>query len=659
MLEIFPKPMKHLLFAFLLLSPLAKAQLRVARIFTEHAVLQRQKPISVWGWAAPKEKITLTFANQTQQTTVSASGKWTLQLAPMEAGGPFTMTIKGKTNSLTLSDILVGEVWLCSGQSNMEWTVNSSDNAPSERSMANFSQIRHLKIANDLEIKPLEDLKTDPKWQVCSPEIVGDFTAVGYFFARELAQKLNIPVGLVNSSWGGSQVEGWISKEAMESSDELRDYAKTIPNSWEEASKRLDDQLKKHAFGRSDVVITAQEEARYPELNYDFSKWHQGYSPGSWDWQGFWAYRGQGYSAKKIEVSASMATQPTTLGLGENDSFNQVYINGKLIFEGVTKGKRELTVAANTWKTGTNVLMLKYGVTSEPNWFGLGVYGPAEDLFLKTKDEKQNLGGDGWYLMPALAEKYEFARLNNNIGTSIYNAMIAPIVPFTLRGTIWYQGETNANRAYQYQKTFPLLINDWRQRWNDEFPFYYVQLTCFGSNKSANEGSNWAELREAQTKTLSLPKTGMAVITDIGNPADIHPTNKQDVGKRLAAIALVKDYGQKMLFESPMYESVKMEGNRAVVSFKNTPNGLVAKDKFGYLRGFEIAGEDKIFRYAQAQIIGNSVLVSHPDVAKPASVRYAWSNSPDDANLFSAEGLPANSFRSDNWKGTTEETKFK
>jgi sialate O-acetylesterase len=283
--------------------------------------------------------------------------------------------------------------------------------------------------------------------------------------------------------------------------------------------------------------------------------------------------------------------------------------------------------------------------------------GTNDDLFVSAGNEKVSIA-NAWKLMPSFAEKHEYAHSSNNIGTSIYNGMIAPLVPFAVRGALWYQGETNAGRAYQYRQSFPLMINDWRKKWNDDFSFYFVQLANYGGYQNSNQGSGWAELREAQTMTLSLPKTGMAVITDIGNPADIHPTNKQDVGHRLAINALKKDYGQDIVFSSPMYDKVDFGGNNATISFKYVGGGLMAKDKFGYVKGFEIAGEDKVFYYAKAEILGDKVVVTHPKNQKPIAVRYAWADSPMDANLFSAEGLPVNSFRTDDWEGITRKAKF-
>lgn len=294
----------------------------------------------------------------------------------------------------------------------------------------------------------------------------------------------------------------------------------------------------------------------------------------------------------------------------------------------------------------------------EPEWFGLGLMGASSDLFVSTETQRVSLAGNDWKLMPAFAEPHVFAHSSNNVGTAIYNAMIAPLIPYAVRGVLWYQGETNAGRAYQYRQAFPLMIEDWRQQWNDTIPFYFVQLSAFGPYQNSNEGSNWAELREAQTMTLRLPNTGMAVTTDIGDPKDIHPTNKQDVGKRLAAIALKSVYGQAVIPAGPMYKSVVFNNEEAILSFDFVGSGLTVKDKFGYLKGFEIAADDRVFYYAKAEIQGEKVVVKHPKGLKPISVRYAWANAPEDANLFNLEGFPACPFRTDDWVGVTAKAKF-
>ncbi|MDR6562952.1 MULTISPECIES: sialate O-acetylesterase [unclassified Arcicella] len=647
---------KTLLICLSFISVTCFGQVKLARLFSDHVVLQRQKPIPVWGWANANEKVNVTLAGQSQNTKADATGKWMVKFTPLEAGGPFKMTVTAKSGSINVNDILIGEVWLCSGQSNMEWRVSQANNFNEEKKNADYPKIRHFYVEHEVTIDPQADLKSG-EWKVASPENVGNFTAVGFFFARELYQKLNIPIGLLHSSWGGSQVEGWISKEGMLTNNELKSYAEHLPSNWKDADYAHDQKVQKQLLG-SNINPTVEDEKKYLTANYDISKWLYADSPmGQWDWKGIWAYRGDGYMARTIEVPKEAVSTETTLALAENDSYNEIYINGKLVSQGVIKGVRKITVPANTWQTGTNQLMIKFGNMQSLPWMGLGLIGSATDLYVEVDNQKISIA-TGWRLMPSFAGKHEYVHSSNNVGTTIYNGMIAPLVPFAMRGSLWYQGEANTGRAYQYRQTFPLMIEDWRKKWNDNFSFYFVQLANYGPYQNSNQGSNWAELREAQTMTLSLPKTGMAVITDIGNPNDIHPTNKQDVGHRLAINALKKDFGQNIEYSSPMFESVSYEDGKAIVSFKNIAKGLVIQDKFGYLKGFEIAGEDKVFYYAKAELVDNKVIVYHPKGLKPISVRYAWADSPMDANLFNSEGLPANSFRTDTWPGMTINTKF-
>ncbi|MEA5459745.1 sialate O-acetylesterase [Arcicella sp. LKC2W] len=646
-----------LLFILLFIGVKSFGQVRFARIFSDHVVLQQKKPIAVWGWAKANEKVIVTLGKQTLVSQADIAGKWQVIFSPLNAGGDaYTMVAKTSNNVTTISDILIGEVWLCSGQSNMEWTVAQANNFSVEKKNANFPQIRHFKVEHEVTILPQTDLKAG-EWKIASEETVGDFTAIGFFFAREIYQKMNIPIGILHSSWGGSQVEGWISKEGMLTNGELKNYAQNLPNTWEGADKLHDEKLQKQIFGRV-VNPTLEDEKKYLEANYDITKWHNGGSPmGQWDWKGIWAFRGQGFMARKIEIPTEMVTQSTTLSLAENDSFNEIYINGKLVSAGIVKGVRKIVVPANVWQLGTNQIMVKFGNLISLPWYGLGLQGAENDLFMSSQNQKISITND-WKLMPSFAEKHEYVHSSNNTGTTIYNAMIAPIVPFTINGALWYQGETNAGRAFQYRQTFPLMIEDWRKKWNDNFSFYFVQLATYGDYQNSNQGSNWAELREAQTMTLSLPNTGMAVTTDVGNPSDIHPTNKQDVAHRLATNALKFNYKQDITYSSPMYESVKFEDGKAIVSFKLIGKGLAVHDKFGYLKGFEIAGEDKVFHYAKAEISGDKVIVYHPKGVKPISVRYAWADSPIDANLFNTEGFPVCPFRTDDWAGLTVNNKF-
>ncbi len=634
------------------------AEVKLARLFSDHVILQRQKPIPVWGWASANESVKVSLGGQNQTATADSAGKWTVIFAPIEATGEsLELKVAAKSGTLTVKDVLIGEVWLCSGQSNMEWTVKQADNFAAEKNDADYPQIRHFFVEHNVEIEPQTDLKTG-EWKASSKDSVGDFTAVGFFFARELYQKLKIPVGLVHSSWGGSQIEGWISKDAMLASDELGDYGRNLPKNWAEADAMLERSVKKITLGDANINPTLTDEKKYTAANYDFSKWHSGSPMWQWDWQGIWAWRGNGFMAKTVEIPNDFVAPETTLGLAESFSYNEIYINGRQIFTGILKGKREIKIPKNTWQAGANKLVVKMNKTIEPEWFGLGLMGSADDVYIKSKDEKIPLADANWKLMPSFAEPHGYAHSSNNVGTAIYNGMIAPIVPMAMRGALWYQGETNAGRAFQYRKTFPLMIENWRKKWSDDFDFYFVQLSSYGANQSSNDGSSWAELREAQTLALSLPKTGMAVTIDIGNAADIHPTNKQDVGRRLAANALRSSYGQDVPHGSPLFDAVKFENGKAIITFKFADDGLQAKDKFGYVRGFEIAGADKKFYYAQAEIAGGKVIVYHPQVKNPVAVRYAWADAPVDANLYNSAGFPASPFRTDDWQGVTFANKF-
>jgi sialate O-acetylesterase len=650
---------KCIRFAFLLLPLLIlniSAQIRPARLFSDHAVLQRNKPIPVWGWAKPNQTLRVNMATINKETKADANGKWSV-VFPELAGGTYDMNIFADGERLTIRDLKIGEVWLCSGQSNMEWTVRQAKDFETERMDAEYPGIRHFFVEHDVSLEPKTDLERGV-WKKSSKETVGDFTAVGFFFARKIHQELGVPVGLIHSSWGGSEIEGWISKDAMLKSDELRGYAENFPNDWAEAHARLERKIKLKTLGSENANPTLNDERKYTEAGYDFTKWHKGSAMWQWDWQGIWAWRGNGYMAKTVVLSKEFVADETVLSLAEGYNYNEVYINGRNVFKGILKGKREVIVPKNSWRTGENRLVIKMNKMIEPEWFGLGVMGSAEDLYVAHESEKVRLGGHEWHLMPAFAEEHTYARLSNNVGTAIYNGMIAPLIPYAIRGVLWYQGESNAGRSFQYRKTFPLMIRDWRGKWNDEFPFYFVQLASFGANRSSNEGSGWAELREAQTMALSLPKTGMAVTTDIGDPDDVHPLNKQDVGARLAANALHLTYGKNIPHSSSLFDSVEFADGRASVSFKFVYEGLRTNDRYGYVRGFEIAGADRKFFYAQAAIDGGRVIVSHPSVRNPVAVRYAWSDAPVDANLYNSAGFPASPFRTDDWKGVTENEKY-
>ncbi len=497
------------------IGPIARADVKLPAIIGDNMALQRAIDVPIWGWADPGEKVTVTLGTQSKSATADGDGKWMVRLDSMKEGGPVTMTVSGK-NTITVENILIGEVWVCSGQSNMGFTVNRAIDGEKEVAAANYPEIRLFSVPLLGTQEPQYDC--NGKWVVCSPETVGNFTAVGYFFGREIYNNIKVPVGLINTSWGGSSCEAWVRRDVLEA------------------------------------------DPAYTSLLADFENRCAEFDPEA----------------------------------------------AKAAFE-----------------------------KQRASW--------------KVRAEKAKADGQP---APQAPRAPQDPRTGQHRPANLYNGMILPILPYAIRGAIWYQGESNAGRAYEYRHLFPKMINNWRQDWKQgDFPFYFVQLANYMQVRPEPGDSVWAELREAQTMTLSLPNTGQAVIIDIGEADDIHPRNKQDVGKRLALWALAKDYGQDLVYSSPMYKSMEKDGSKIVLSFDHVGGGLIAKGGES-LKGFSIAGDDKKFVWADAKIDGDKVVVTSPAVAEPVAVRYAWGDNPI-CNLFSKADLPASPFRTDDWPGVT------
>jgi sialate O-acetylesterase len=496
-------------------------------LFTDGAVLQRGQTVPVWGTARDGEKVTVEFAGQKVGTT-AADGKWSVNLKPLKEGGPFTMKITGD-NAVTVNNLLVGEVWVCSGQSNMEWKFSQAHNAKEEGPKASFPEIRMFTVKKKVAVKPLAE--ADGSWVECSPQTVGGFSAVGYFFARDLYQKLGVPVGMIHTSWGGTPAQAWTSLEGFGSDPELKGYV-------DAATQRL-------ASYDADVAAHA---GKMEEFNAQTRKW--------------------------------------------NETVGKAYQESLKAWDAAT---------AQAKKAGQPLPPKPTPASPQPK-------APAHP--------------DGGPHAPA----------------SLYNGMLAPIIPYGIKGAIWYQGESNAGQSKQYRTLFPAMIADWRARFKQgDFPFLFVQIAPFKGQPP--------EIREAQFLTLAKVKnTAMAVTTDVGNANDIHPTQKEPVGHRLALAARALAYGEKIEFSGPLYDSMIAKDGKILLSFKHVGGGLVAKD--GELKGFTIAGEDGTFVPAQAKIQGSNIVVSAAGVAAPKAVRYGWENVPD-VNLFNQEGLPASPFRTD------------
>lgn len=499
----------RLLFLVVLLVPLPGwAQLRLAPLFEDHAILQRDKPVPIWGEASPGTKVTVQFSSQEVQATTQADGRWLVYLDPLNGSSdPQTLTVRTDQEEVVVSDVLVGEIWLCAGQSNMAWPLAESENGAQEAARAEFPLIRHFKVQERVSDTPATSL--GGAWVVCSPATAGSFTAVGYHFAREIQRKIGVPVGLVNSTWNGTVIEGWMSPYALG-----RDPAFAVV----------------HERWRNALSEFPQAQERYEA---DLEAW-------------------------KAEEAAA---------------------------------RKNPKIVLRPWPAPP--------------------YGPG----------------------------------HSHTPSGLFNGMIHPLLPAAIRGILWYQGESNASRAGEYAPLFMALITAWREHFGQgDLPFYWVQLAGFKTAQP--ESGDWAYLREAQTQALALPETGQAIALDLGDPNDIHPRNKRDVGRRLARIATAEVYDVPGDALSPSFAGAEPEGTALRVRFDNAATGLIARDR--PLQSFEIAGADRVFHPARAVIEGETVLVSAPEVKAPVAVRYAWKNYPA-ANLFSGAGLPAAPFRSDDW----------
>ncbi|MFT5121883.1 MAG: sialate O-acetylesterase [Kiritimatiellia bacterium] len=641
-----------------ILFPLAlQAELRVAQIFGDNMVLQRDQLVPVWGWAEPGESVAVTAAGMKAQTKADASGKWMAKIGPFKVGEPFSLTVKG-SSTITFNNVVAGEVWICSGQSNMEWSVNGSRDALTERSQANYPMIRHVKVRNTTSGTPLDDTGNSG-WQVCTPEAVGAFTAVGYFFGRHLQKELHVPIGLLNTSWGGTIVETWASAESVKTHP---DFTEKIAE-MQEAAKQTDTAVAMNAYNEKmeawqiayeKALQSDDEQWQVPVLNV--ATWKTMKLPGLWEGQGLPNFDGLVWFRKTVDVPASWAGKECTLSMSPIDDMDTTWVNGVRV--GGTENysvARKYTVPGSAVKAG----QLSIAVRVHDTGGGGGFHGDANLMKLECAGEAPiSIAGEWAYALSSAMARVPVkptppASMGGpNHPTLLYNAMVHPIVPYAVKGAIWYQGESNAGRAYQYRSLFPLMINDWRKHWSPELSFYFVQLANFMAPTDAPQESAWAELREAQSMTLSLPKTGQAVIIDIGEAADIHPKNKQDVGLRLAYHALAKDYGKKVVYSGPTYQSMKKDGAKIRLAFDHLGGGLKAVDGQP-LKHFAIAGADQKFVWADAVIDGGEVIVSSPQVAEPVAVRYAWANNPEGCNLYNAAGLPASPFRTDDWPGVT------
>ena len=622
--------------------------LEVAQIFSDHMVLQRDIPVPVWGEATPGENVSVFFNGQEFKTLSNQDGQWDVKLPPLPAGGPFEMNIVSKSGNIKYTDIMMGDVWLCSGQSNMEWVVANSDNSEIEIKKGNHSGIRHFKVPLSASAYPDRKL-AGGKWEAASPETVGHFTAVGYFFAREIQNSENIPIGLLNSSWGGSRIEPWIQAEDLGLGSPEEVAANLEAKRVAEKAEFIAELKEKLSTIPEEDLGMKNEDALWAKNDFDDSSWQIMELPTLWEDAGWERADGVFWFRKTIRLPRAVTTSDATLSLGAIDDNDQTWVNGHLV--GSTNAYNEnrvYKVPSKYLKEGSNTITIRVDDTGG----GGGIYGDPNLMFFETNKVTTRLNGD-WKYKVGMIQMNTAIQGANQQPTLLYNKMIHPIIRFPIKGVLWYQGESNAGNpvdAQTYSEHFKNLITSWRKLWNiGDFPFLYVQLANFMAAKDLPAPSNWALLRASQSNALELPKTGQVVIIDIGEANDIHPRNKQDVGKRLALAAQKIAYDKEVVFSGPTLSKMTTTSSKIILHFDHVGSGLVSKNN-SPLRGFAIAGADKNFVWAQAKIEGNTVEVWSSGVTTPISVRYAWADNPDTANLYNKEGLPASPFRTDNWK---------
>ena len=644
---------KSIVFILLIFSMVTTANIKMPLLFSDGMVVQRNKEIPIWGFADANEKVEVHFNKQIVKTQADKNGKWMLKLNPEKAGGPFELIIIGK-NKITIKNVLVGEIWICSGQSNMEFQVSKTINATKEIEDSNYPMIRHFGVAQDLSGKPKDDLKSG-KWEVSSQETVGNFTAVGYYFAKKLYAELKIPIGIINTSWGGTNVETWTSREAFQKSEDFKNMIADVPvMNMDSISKLYAKQMKERVEKIQGTPVSTENENSFKEFSFDDADWGGINVPSLWENQALGDLDGVVWMRKTITLSGEDIKNKAIVSLAKIDDEDITYVNGIEIGKNTQYDlKRVYEIPANVLKEGKNTIAVRI----VDNSGGGGIYGETADLKLTLGTK--NIPLEGKWKYKVIAVKTSLSP--NSYPSLLYNAMVNPLVQFAIQGVLWYQGEANVWRAQEYKKTFPLLIQDWRTKFKQgDFPFYFVQLSTFNEfNGNSKVGSKWAELREAQSETLKVKNSGMAVTTDIGNAKDIHPTNKQDVGLRLAAIALNNVYGKKQVYSGPTYQSQEIKGNKITLTFDNIGSGLTSSDNTENLKGFEIAGSDQVFYSAKAIIKDNKIIVSSDQVQNPVAVHYGWADDDTEINLFNKEKFPASPFRTDNWDLITQHEKYK
>ena len=625
----------------------------VSPAFGSHMVLQRDRPNALWGWTTPGTRVTVALAGRRASALAGTDGKWTVRLAPPKVGGPYTVTIDGDRH-VELGDVLVGDVWLCTGQSNMEMGVGLENGGPAEIAAANDPSLRLYIAPHQTALEPQPT--NGGTWRVCTPETVaqdgwGGFSAVGYHFGKALRREVGIPIGLVEVVWGGTNAESWASREALlrlgDFDPALAGIARARAGGGAPYVKQVEDWLATNDPG-------SRPGAQWGATDLPDASWTPVAVPTGFGALGLDAFDGVAWFRREITLTEAQAAGAATLDLGVVDDYDTAWVNGVKVGDlGAQNALQRHAIPAGTLRAGRNVVAVRVLDTGGAG----GLTSPAEALALTLADgTRLPLAGE-WrgHVGSALFGRSPFpsdTTNNPNVPTSLYNGMVTPLLPLSVKGAIWYQGENNAGRAYQYRRVLPAMIGDWRARFGGgDFPFYIVELAAFQPRAQLPVESDWAELREAQALTAKrVRNSGLASAIDVGDAGDIHPKEKKTVGERLALIALARDYGKPVVYRGPTYRSLTLRGSEAVVAFDHTEGGLVPRG--GPLGEFSVAGADRKWRWATARIEGDRVVLSSPEVPRPVAVRYAWQTNPA-ATLTNGAGLPAVPFRTDDWPGIT------
>lgn len=607
--------------------------LKLPSMFSDHAVLQHSRQIPIWGWTEPGTPLTIAFRDQLVTTTAGPDGRFDTHFNSLAPGGPFEIVIQCGEEQTTLHDVLVGEVWLASGQSNMEWPLRESADADAHIAQAKHNRIRLLQIPQTAAETPSPDVQA--QWANCTPETAANFSAVAFFFGKHLHQNLDVPVGLIQSAWGGTTCEAWTSRETLEADPALAQYA-----------RKPDAPVGPH----QDPGISA-EASSWMAPDLDQSDWRTMKLPQAWEFTGM-NIDGAVWFRRTVQIPSHWVGQDLLLSLDSLDDFDHTFVNGQQV------GHTGLETP-NCWAFPRKYVIPAALVTSErlviatrifDQWGDGGFTGKPENLYLAPHhklDERLSLAGDWLYRVELeLEPRFPASAV---APMSLYNGMIAPLLPFPIAGAIWYQGESNVDRAFEYRRLFPAMINCWRNAWKDPFPFLFVLLAGWHAHPLEPGESQIAELRDAQLSALSLPATGAASAIDLGDIEDIHPRNKHDVGHRLALVALATHYGRDLEYSGPVLQNTEPLPNGARLSFSHA-DGLHARG--GAPRGFTVAGDDGVFEWASMGVDGNTVIALHPRNLPVKCVRYNWSDNPL-GNLYNSAGLPMLPFRTDNRSYTT------